>query len=323
MCVTCGCGHDRPPFLESEETQVRPRDHHHHDHSDDHYHRRDHHHHDNHHHHHHHHDGPSCRAPTREVDQEQPGNLHFGLGLARVSVAGFDQGQLARMEQEILDRNSVYAEGNRRWFADHRVLAVNLMSGTGAGKTTLLVRTVQDLKQRFPIAVIEGDQETTFDADRIRAEGIQAVQVNTGRGCHLDAHMVECALGRLALPDGGVLFIENVGNLVCPAGFDLGERHGVVMLSVTEGEDKPLKYPDVFAASELLLITKMDLLPHVRFDVQRCADFATRVNPSITVLPVSVETGAGLDGWYTWIAKEVEALREQEQIRAIGSTRLP
>jgi hydrogenase nickel incorporation protein HypB len=176
-----------------------------------------------------------------------------------------------------------------------------LVSSPGAGKTSLLVRTIADLKGRFPVAVIEGDQETSHDADRIRATGAPAVQINTGKGCHLDAHMVGHAVESLPLAAGGVLFIENVGNLVCPAAFDLGEAHKVVILSVTEGEDKPLKYPNMFAAAGLMVLNKIDLLPHVPFDVERCVDYARRVNPGIRILKVSAFKGDGLDGWYGWI----------------------
>ena len=167
---------------------------------------------------------------------------------------------------------------SRRLFAAHGVFSLNLVSSPGAGKTTLLVRSIRDLAGRTPIAVIEGDQQTHLDTERIRETGVPAIQVNTGKGCHLDAHMVGHACERLRLPAGGVLFIENVGNLVCPAAFDLGEAHKVVVLSVTEGEDKPLKYPDMFAAADLMVLTKVDLLPHLRFDVERCLKYARRVN---------------------------------------------
>ena len=164
------------------------------------------------------------------------------------------------------------------------------------------MRTVTELRGRWPVAVIEGDQRTSRDADRIRATGAPAVQVNTGKGCHLDAHMVGHALDRLPLPAGGVLFVENVGNLVCPAAFDLGEAHKVVVLSVTEGEDKPLKYPDMFAAADLMLLNKVDLLPHLDFDMDACLAAALRANPRIEVLPVSARTGEGMAAFHDWIA---------------------
>lgn len=197
------------------------------------------------------------------------------------------------------------ARDNRRRLQRDGIFALNLVSSPGSGKTSLLVRAIHDLKASFPIAVIEGDQQTSNDADRIRATGIPAVQVNTGKGCHLDAHMVGHALDHLPQAASGLLFIENVGNLVCPAAFDLGEAHKVVMLSVTEGEDKPLKYPDMFAASDLMLLTKTDLLPYLDFDVALCLEAARRVNPAIEILLVSARTGVGMSEFYAWIKARV------------------
>ena len=177
------------------------------------------------------------------------------------------QGRIVRIERDIMEKNNAYANSNRAYLVGLHTLALNFVSSPGSGKTSLLVRAINDLKSRFPIAVIEGDQQTAHDAERIRATGVRAVQINTGKGCHLDAHMVAHALDELALDPDGLLFIENVGNLICPAGFDLGEAHKVVVLSVTEGEDKPLKYPDMFAAADLMLLNKSDLLPHLDFDV--------------------------------------------------------
>jgi hydrogenase nickel incorporation protein HypB len=211
-----------------------------------------------------------------------------------------ERGRLLRVEQDLLARNDTLAAGNRRHFASHGVLALNLVSSPGAGKTTLLVETLRRLLPDTTAAVIEGDQETTADADRIRATGAPAIQVNTGRGCHLDAAMVDRAFNELHFSNG-LLFIENVGNLVCPAGFDLGEAHKVVIASVTEGEDKPLKYPNMFAASSLMLVSKVDLLPHLDFDVETLIDNARRVNPGIAVIPVSATTGEGLERWLKWI----------------------
>jgi hydrogenase nickel incorporation protein HypB len=184
---------------------------------------------------------------------------------------------------------------------------VNLVSSPGSGKTTLLVTTIEALRGRHAVAVIEGDQETSYDADRIRATGARALQINTGKGCHLDADMVGKAIERLAPPTGGVLMIENVGNLVCPAGFDLGEAHKAVVLSVTEGEDKPLKYPDMFRRSSLMLLNKVDLLPYVEFDVAKCIEYARRVNPDIRVIEVSATKGQGLAEWLAWIDAGVQA----------------
>jgi hydrogenase nickel incorporation protein HypB len=212
-----------------------------------------------------------------------------------------DKARLVRIEEDILSKNNRVAAHNREHFARAGVLALNLVSSPGAGKTTLLVKTLEALDGQVPSAVIEGDQETSADADRIRATGAPALQVNTGRGCHLDADMVHRALHHLPL-ENGILFIENVGNLVCPAGFDLGEAHKVVIASVTEGEDKPLKYPNMFAASSLMLVSKIDLLPHLDFDVDALIANARRVNPGIAVIPVSATTGEGLDRWRQWLA---------------------
>ncbi|AWU97090.1 hydrogenase nickel incorporation protein HypB [Azospirillum ramasamyi] len=220
--------------------------------------------------------------------------------------AALNQPRLITLERDILAKNDALADINRRRFAGRGVFVLNLMSSPGSGKTTLLTRSLTDLKGRFPVAVIEGDQQTSFDADRIRATGTPAVQVNTGKGCHLDASMVAQAADKLAAEGGfaedGVLFVENVGNLVCPAGFDLGETHRVVVLSVTEGEDKPLKYPDMFVRADLLIVNKIDLLPHLTFDVERMIGYAQRLNPSLAVIQLSATTGQGLEEWYDWIA---------------------
>jgi hydrogenase nickel incorporation protein HypB len=211
-----------------------------------------------------------------------------------------ERSHLVSVEQDILSKNNAIAAKNRRHFASHNVLALNLVSSPGAGKTSLLVETLARMADSVPLAVIEGDQETSADADRIRATGVPALQVNTGRGCHLDAEMVDQAFHRLHIHEG-VLFIENVGNLVCPAGFDLGEAHKVVIASVTEGEDKPLKYPNMFAAASLMLVSKVDLLPHLDFDVNALIENALRVNPTLGVLQVSAKSGEGMTPWVNWI----------------------
>lgn len=293
MCSVCGCGEGEARI--AGKALVHAQDdhggHHHHDHDHHHHHGNDHVHHHAHAHDHddgHHHD--------------HHGDLHFGQGPAGLTVGGVGQMQLLRIEQDILAKNNGFAGANRARFAAEGVLALNLISSPGAGKTTLLVATVNALKASRAVGVIEGDQETSNDADRIRATGVRAVQINTGRGCHLDAHMVGHALDDLPLAVGGVLFIENVGNLVCPAGFDLGEAHKVAILSVTEGDDKPLKYPDAFAAADLMILSKIDLLPHVDFDVERCIGHARAINPAIEVLQLSARTGAGMDAWLSWIS---------------------
>jgi hydrogenase nickel incorporation protein HypB len=234
-------------------------------------------------------------------DAKEERDLHFGLGPAHSHAPGLSQGRMVQIEQDILSKNNQYAKENRRQLAQRRILALNLLSSPGSGKTTLLTETILALRGRQQIAVIEGDQQTTNDADRIRATGAPAIQINTGKGCHLDASMVRAALAKLAPQDGSIVMIENVGNLVCPAGFDLGEAHKVVVLSVTEGEDKPLKYPDIFRAANLMLLNKVDLLPYLRFDVAQCIAHARRVNPAIQVLQVSAMSGQGMPAWYEWI----------------------
>lgn len=212
------------------------------------------------------------------------------------------------LEQNILAKNDLIAAQNRGWLKGRSTLALNLVSSPGAGKTTLLTRTITDLKQELPIHVIEGDQETMNDARRIQETGCQVVQINTGTGCHLEAAMVERGLQALNPPLGSIVMIENVGNLVCPALFDLGESAKVVILSVTEGEDKPIKYPHMFRASDVMLLTKIDLLPYVQFDVDRCLDYARQVNPQIQIFQVSAIAGTGLEDWYNWLRQARQAL---------------
>ena len=234
--------------------------------------------------------------------------------LMEVEASGSEKRRLVRVEQDILAYNDRLATRNRALFRARRILGLNLMSGPGSGKTTLLVRTIADLGGSVPITVIEGDQETSFDAERVRTAGVRAVQINTGKGCHLDAQMVAKALSTLAPDENSVVFIENVGNLVCPAAFDLGEAARIVLLSVTEGDNKPLKYANMFARAKLMLVTKADLLPFVPFDVERCSAFARRVNTAIEVIPVSAINGAGLNCWYDWIARRRSDLRGPESI---------
>jgi hydrogenase nickel incorporation protein HypB len=210
-----------------------------------------------------------------------------------------------RVEEELLAKNDRLAAGNRAHFTAAGVLALNLVSSPGSGKTTLLERTLHDLGTRLRFAVLEGDQQTSRDAERIAVTGVPVRQINTGAGCHLDAHMVGHGVEGFDLPRTDILMIENVGNLVCPAGFDLGEDHKVALLSVTEGEDKPLKYPQMFQAATLVVITKLDLLPHLDFDLERCKDFARQVNPQIAILELSCRSGEGLQQWYAWLEKSV------------------
>jgi hydrogenase nickel incorporation protein HypB len=210
-------------------------------------------------------------------------------------------GRTVAVERDILERNDLSAARNRGWFEAKGILALNLVSSPGSGKTTLLERTITDLKGELDIAVIEGDQQTLNDADRIAATGAPVLQVNTGHGCHLDGEMIHRAVGELAPVAGSVLMIENVGNLVCPAMFDLGEAAKVVIISTTEGADKPMKYPTMFAASTLCVINKTDLLPYVDFDVAACRAAALQVNPRLVFVEVSATTGEGLDDWYAWL----------------------
>ena len=270
----------------------------------------------------------AAEAPKGVVVDARTGDLHFGAGAARVSVPGMSAARAIQLEADVLGANNRIAAANRAHFQAHGVRAYNLVSSPGSGKTTLLCATIEALRRRapgLPLAVIEGDQQTSHDADRIRATGAPAIQVNTGKGCHLDAPMVAEAFARLpihghahaqghdhhghhdhhdhgpAQDPGALLFIENVGNLVCPAMWDLGEAAKVAILSVTEGEDKPLKYPDLFAAARLMVIHKTDLLPHVDFDVARCIAYAQRVNPGIEVLLLSSRSGVGMDAWLDWL----------------------
>ena len=287
MCVICGCSTGTPGAVHQ----------HSHDHS---------------------HGHGSDPAHAHHHDH---GDLHYGQGPARVSVPGMSQARAIRLEADVLGANQRIADANRAHFAGHGVIAYNLVSSPGSGKTTLLCATIEALKVRapgLPVGVIEGDQQTTNDADRIRATGAPAIQVNTGKGCHLDAPMIAEAFARLPLhghhhhhghdhahaADPSLLMIENVGNLVCPAMWDLGERAKIAILSVTEGEDKPLKYPDMFAAARLMVLTKVDLLPHLDFDVAQCIAFAQRVNPDIEVLLVSARTGVGMDAWLDWLLQD-------------------
>ncbi|MCO4758966.1 MAG: hydrogenase nickel incorporation protein HypB [Oceanospirillaceae bacterium] len=288
MCTVCGCS----------EGEVQIEGGHHHDHS----HSHEHHHHDHshaHHSHDHHHD--HSHPSDSSVVVSEGDNIHFGQGPAHAHVAGMSQSRMVQIEQDILGKNDRYAAINRARFEQQSLFVLNLVSSPGSGKTTLLTETLERIKENRKVAVIEGDQQTANDADRIRETGVQAIQVNTGKGCHLDAHMVGHAMERFEDMKGGLLFIENVGNLVCPAAFDLGEAHKVAILSVTEGEDKPLKYPDMFHAADLMILNKTDLLPYLDFDVERCIDYARQVNPEIQVLQLSARSGEGMDGWVEWL----------------------
>ncbi len=301
MCATCGCGASDTTLTDLQtgerhalgEAAGQP--HRHADgtwHVHDHAHEHDHHHDDGHEHHHDHaHGGEHDHHHDHDHEPAEPATTVVDLNL------------------RVLEKNDRAAERNRAWFAGREVLALNLMSGPGAGKTTLLERTIADLKSSRKLFVLEGDQATDRDGDRVKAAGAAAVQINTGSGCHLDAEMVARGLGVLKPDVGALLFIENVGNLVCPALFDLGEAKRVAILSVTEGDDKPLKYPHMFRAADLMLLNKIDLLAHVDFDLEQAIAHAKAVNPGIEVLPVSARTGEGMAAWEAWIARAQQEAR--------------
>jgi hydrogenase nickel incorporation protein HypB len=282
MCVTCGCGNTDGATLTLHGVE------HEHVHADG-----------TRHTHVHTHIPSFAAVPFR---QQLPDHSHE----ISVSVPGRDVHTI-QLETQILSKNQLIADRNRAWLSLKNILALNLVSSPGAGKTTLLERTLTDLKSQVRISVIEGDQATSNDAERIRATGVPAVQINTGTGCHLEADMLERALDALKPASSSLLMIENVGNLVCPALFDLGEHAKVVIFSVTEGEDKPLKYPHMFAAAEVLLLSKTDLLPHIRFDVERAVANALTVNPNLRVFRLSAYSGEGLPQWYGWLKNEMIA----------------
>jgi len=275
MCTTCGCGQPDDPFtiqlMGSEKKEAGNSDHHHdHSHGDGHHHHDHEHDHDHHHHHH----------PERSIIE---------------------------LEADVLGKNNLLAERNRGFFEAKNILALNLVSSPGSGKTSLLEKTIQMVDGTIPMSVVEGDQQTANDAERIHKTGVKAVQVNTGKGCHLDALMVNKAMKQLELEENGVMFIENVGNLVCPAMFDLGESKRVVIVSVTEGADKPLKYPDMFESSQVCMINKTDLLPYVDFDVNKFREYAMRINHHLEFIEVSATKGDGMENWISWIKDQLES----------------
>lgn len=287
MCVTCGCG-EGEVRIDGAAAQ--------HDHVHEHVHADG-----SRHAHEHPHDHEHAHDPA-------PAHSH---------APGIAPSRRVQIEQDILAKNKAYAQANRQALAERGIFALNLVSSPGSGKTTLLCKTIELLKQQT-VAVIEGDQQTSQDADRIRATGAQAIQINTGKGCHLDAHMVGHAMAQLQLAEDALLMIENVGNLVCPAAFDLGEAHKVVILSVTEGEDKPIKYPDMFRAASLMLLNKVDLLPHLTYDVDAAMGYARRVNPDIRVIQLSATSGAGMAAWLTFLHEGVAQARAARQQTMAG-----
>lgn len=253
--------------------------------------------------------GHTHKSPADKEHQHHSHTLEDGTVITHSHATGEETANIhaqihnrtIALEKAILGKNDLIAAQNRGWFKGRNILALNLVSSPGAGKTTLLVRTINDLKSDLTISVIEGDQETANDAQKIRETGCKVIQINTGTGCHLEAAMVERGYTELDPPLNSVVAIENVGNLVCPALFDLGERAKVAILSVTEGEDKPIKYPHMFRASQVMIITKIDLLPYVQFDLIRCIEYARMVNPDLRIFQLSATTGEGLNDWYDWL----------------------
>jgi len=308
MCTTCGCGAGETRIDGGHDHHAHDHVHHPHDHGESHAHGHDHHHHS----HDHANDHAHAHDHTHGPSSGQAGDvLDYGAGPARAHAPGLSQARMIEIEQNILSKNNGLAATNRARLRREGVLALNLLAGPGAGKTTLLVETLRQLGGALPAAVIEGDQETSNDAERIRATGVPAIQINTGKGCHLDAHMVGHALDHLSLTMGGLLFIENVGNLVCPAAFDLGERRRVTLLSVTEGEDKPLKYPDIFQDADLVLLTKADLLPHLDVDLALLRANVARIAPKAAVIELSTRSGAGMEQWLDWLRAERRSLLQE------------
>ncbi|WP_372792750.1 hydrogenase nickel incorporation protein HypB [Lutibacter sp.] len=274
MCGTCGCGSESkgPTILKpGEEKHEHSHEEHTHEHS----------------HEGHHHDGHS------HTHDHSHDHNH----------------KVLKIEQDILQNNQVLAARNRGYFEAKKIFALNLVSSPGSGKTSILERTLADLKAKIPFYVIEGDQQTMNDANRIDALNIPVVQINTGKGCHLESDMVYNAVKKLEIKDNSILMIENVGNLVCPSMFDLGESKRVVIISTTEGEDKPIKYPDMFYTSNICIINKIDLLPYVNIDVQKLKDYALKVNPNLKFFEVSARTGEGMEAWYNWLKDQSESLK--------------
>jgi hydrogenase nickel incorporation protein HypB len=312
MCTTCGCG--------AGEVKIEG-EHAHHDHEHDHqdqdqdheHHGHDHVHADGtRHSHDHSHEHAHGRDAGHEHSHEHAHESGHDEAPAHSHAPGVSSKRMVQIEMDILAKNNAYAAQNRRLLAERGIFALNLVSSPGSGKTTLLCKTIGLFKEQA-VAVIEGDQQTSQDAERIRATGAPAIQINTGKGCHLDAHMVGHAIEKLQPAEDSLLMIENVGNLVCPAAFDLGEAHKVVILSVTEGEDKPIKYPDMFRAASLMLLNKIDLLPHLVFDVDAAIGFARRVNPQIRVIRLSATSGEGMGEWLEFLRNGVAGTRSAKQ----------
>ena len=289
MCGTCGCGSG-----EDGVTILKPFEHHHHQgHSHDHHHG---HGHDHEHEHTHDHDH------VHPHDHDHP----HGHSHQHEHAAESHKGKVLKVEQDILQGNEVMAAKNRGYFEAKDIVALNLVSSPGSGKTALLERTLRDLKEEIPFYVIEGDQQTLNDANRIAALDVPVIQINTGKGCHLESDMVYEAVKKLKMEDHSVLMIENVGNLVCPSMFNLGEDKRIVIISTTEGADKPIKYPDIFHTADICIINKIDLLPYLNIDLNEIKRYALQVNPHLTFFELSATTGEGMESWYAWLRQTLK-----------------
>ncbi|MGB5190978.1 hydrogenase nickel incorporation protein HypB [Robiginitalea sp.] len=311
MCGTCGCGSEEGgvrilmPGLQ-QEGLTHSHEHHHHDHTHEHGHSHDHdhtHNHDHSHNHGHSHDHSHDHQHSHDHGHSHTHDHAHSHEAGGITLA--PNKKILEVEQDVLHHNQVMAARNRGYFEALNILSLNLVSSPGSGKTSLLERTLTDLKNTLDFYVIEGDQQTVNDANRIAALQVPVIQINTGKGCHLESDMVFEAVKQLQMKADAVLMIENVGNLVCPSMFDLGEKKRVVIISTTEGEDKPLKYPDMFHSSDICIINKTDLLPYVNFDVGKVKDYALQVNPNLKFFEVSATTGEGMEAWYDWLKTQI------------------
>ncbi len=288
MCGTCGCGEDSVRINKPGEVHEHQHTHSHHHGSDEHSHTHSHSHSHDHEH-------------THDHNHEDSNHAHHHHDHSH----DHSHGNEIELEINVLHKNNLLAERNRGYFEAKNILALNLVSSPGSGKTSLLERTIKETGNEIPFYIIEGDQQTMNDANRIEAAGAPVVQVNTGSGCHLDADMINKAVKKLEIKDNSTLIIENVGNLVCPSMFDLGESKRVVIISTTEGEDKPIKYPDMFASSDICIINKTDLLPYLDFDIEKCKEYALKVNHHLEIFELSVKSGEGMENWYQWLKEQI------------------
>ena len=311
MCDTCGCGHgDGVTIRKPGEKNNGEHNHEHiHTHSHDHDHKDKTHAHEHTHHHSHTHDHDHSHEHGVYTHTHDNDHHHHHEGHAHDhhhANHNHSHGKEIEVEQDILGKNNLLAERNRGYFEAKNILALNLVSSPGSGKTSLLERTIKDLGKEIKFYVIEGDQQTMNDANRIDKAGAPVIQINTGNGCHLDSDMVNKAVKELEVEDNSVLMIENVGNLICPSLFDLGEAARVVIMSVTEGDDKPIKYPTMFQSSDICIINKTDLLPYVDFDMEKAKQYAMQVNHHLQFFELSVKTGEGMEIWYEWLKKKIK-----------------